>query len=143
MNIKKTLHLASLLCILALVIGCTQKASEKLEGRWVLDVQKTRNYTPTSSTDEDSILERSKAIVERGVQNIIDGTELTFDTKAKTVSGKLFGVSISNKQYGIVEDSGEKCTILVLTDKLTIIPEGNTLTLQRENGDVYYFNKAQ
>lgn len=142
MLFKNFLRLASLLCILTFIVGCTSNASEKIDGRWVLDVQKTRDYTPPSE-EEKSLLEQSKDLVERGVQNIMEDTELTFNTKDKTVSGKLFGVSISNKQYGIVNDSSENCTIVVINSKLTITPKGNSLTLQKENGDLYYFNKAQ
>lgn len=142
MAFKNFLQLASLLCIFAFIVGCTSNASEKIDGRWVLDVQKTRDYTPPAQ-EEKSLLEQSKELVERGVQNIMEDTELTFNTKDKTVSGKLFGVSISNKQYGIVNDSAESCTIVVINSKLTITPKGNALTLQRENGDMYYFNKAQ
>ena len=142
MNIKNILCLTSLLCVILFMAGCTSNASDKLEGRWVLDVKKTRNYTPPSQ-EEDSLIDLSKNLMERGVQSLLEDTELTFNTQKKTVSGKLFGVSITNKQYGIIEDSADKCTILVLTNTLIITPQKDALTMQRENGDTFYFNKVQ
>lgn len=141
MKNRNLLLMGCLILTLALV-GCLSKASDDIEGRWVLDVQKTRDYTPPTEGN-DSIIEKGKDMVEKGVQNILEDTELTFNTKEKTVSGKLFGLNISNKQYGIVEDTADKCTIVVVTEKLTLTPKEDKLTLQRENGDIYYFNRVK
>ena len=141
MKTNRLLVVVGLIAALAL-IGCTSNASDKIDGRWVIDVQKSRNYPPPTENN-DSIIEMGKNMVEKSVQSIMEDTELTFNTKEKTVSGKLFGLSISNKQYGIVQDSTDACTIVVITEKLTLTPKADTLTIQREDGGLYYFNKVK
>ena len=130
-----------LLCLALLyplfLAACSNSSLEKINGQWLIDVEKTIAADPALQGDG------TFATMERDMTKaVLRGMELAFDVPKKTVSGKLIGISFSNESFGVVSDSADAVTILVLRTKYTCSVVNNTLHLKNEDGGIVIFNRA-
>ena len=125
-----------LLCPLFLS-ACGSNTLEKINGRWLIDVEKTVAADPSMQGD-DTITSMGRDMAKA----LLKGMELKFDVPKKTVSGKLVGISFSNETFGVVEDSSKSATILVLRTKYTFTVDNTVLRMTNEDGTVLVFNRA-
>lgn len=136
----KKLRFVSCLVICLLLFACTESSSlNKLEGSWVANVDKTVEANPSLKGNSPG-----DAFTKTMTVALIEGMRLHFDIKNKTISGKLIGISFSGENFGVVEDDADKCVLLVLREKLSFIPDGDTLTLKTESDSMtLVFSKEQ
>lgn len=131
--------LAALLFCLVLV-ACTASPLSRLEGKWAISIDDTvamnENLQGNSTGD---------ALAKAAVVTLLDGMSLDFDTANKTVSGRLVGLSFDRKNFGLVEEKGDSCTLLLMNSKITCTLRGNDKLEIRTEGEstILVFNKVK
>ena len=124
--VSRLLVCASLALVL---VACSPSSTlEQLNGTWDISLEKTVAKNP--SLQGNSTLD---SLTNKVAVKLLEGLSLSFNVKDKLVSGRLIGLSFSNEQFGVVQDTNKSCTILLLREKLTFTVQGNELVM--DSGD--------
>ena len=120
--VSRFLVCASLALVL---VACSPSSTlEQLNGTWDISLEKTVAKNP--SLQGNSTLD---SLTNKVAVKLLEGLSLSFNVKDKLVSGRLIGLSFSNEQFGVVQDTNKSCTILLLREKLTFTVHGNELVM--------------
>ena len=125
-------------CIGFLLAACSPTSTlEQLNGTWNISIDKTVAKNPT--LQGNSTLD---SLTNKVAVTLLEGLTLSFNVKDKLVSGKLVGLSFSNEQFGVIQDTNKSCTILLLRESLTFTVSGNEL-LMTSDDKTLVFMRAQ
>ncbi|MDL2272044.1 hypothetical protein LJC23_03315 [Desulfovibrio sp. OttesenSCG-928-I05] len=133
------LVLALTLTLFAGACGDSDTVLTKLNGAWAIDLNATIENNPEM---KKSIPDGEAGNMARSMlEGMLGSMELTFDTKAGTVSGSFGGQSFEAQKYGEAKVNGDNVELTVNGESSTITVKDNEMRMKSGAGIVVFTRK--
>ncbi len=127
MKPTRVLILTLLIPALFALASCGDAPLEKLNGSWVISLDDTINASPAMKS---SIPEGEAGKMARGMlEDMLGKMTLTFDIKAKTISGNILGEKLDKIPFEVVKESGDTLELKIKDQTSIVTIKGATLEM--------------